>query len=565
MPQHLKQAAAVKPVDLFQEHQFEHTLQSIRSATEQGMDFLYLLGFNSDFAARCIPEIILENRGVLIIEPSWERFASTVCLADIKPLLRSGRVFWAVGDSLTQQIESIWQATYADAAAKPFIQSGDPAMDPERLQTLQTVHSVLIQEIPNRKHAHVAAIQNCPAAFRARRNDPPLIWTYSDLRGAAKYSIIQHVLVRTLFYYLRQLGWRTRYTVMKPDAYYPPYYRILDLVYTQPDAIFLCNHSPSYDIALGAELSRSLPVPKIVWFADDPFYAEHFFYRNGVSQDERFLVADEGWTKTLERHGAESVGFMAGAVTKAKRGPKRAKRKCDVVFVGQVRNHRAFIEKLSPAWRDYAEQFIAEKLTHPRRDVLETLQQFPMPGEVPHDRMDELRQYLLWEANTRYRIQIIEALAEYDLHIYGNDAWKALLPQSIHERCFKGTAPFKRLFEIYRNARITLNIHSLQSYTCLNVRDFDVPAAGGFLLSDWLPKANEVFKPGFVSDLPLNDNANQEIFFYQDKKGICEIIEYFITNTDQRLACIERARERVIHEHTYAQRAQTVVDFIPTV
>lgn len=560
MPPEFHNATSIETPTPLEPAQIDQGAHSIQSALQNGMDFLYLLGFNAAFANIYIPEIIQENRGVVIIEPSWETFASAISNEDLKPLFCSGRVFWALGGNLDGQIETLWQKTYADAAAKPFLQSGDPSCSVERLEILKDVHSFLAQKIPKRKQAHVAAIQAIPTKLRDRKREKPLLWTYSDLRNAAKYSIIQHVLIRTLLYHLRRLGWQTRYAVMKPNAYYPPYYRILDLVYSEPDAIFLCNQSPSYNVALGAEFSRSLPIPKIVWFADDPFYAEHFFYRHGASPDERFLVADEGWSETLRRHGAQSVGFMPGAVTKTTRGPKRAGRKCDAVFVGQVRNQRNFIEQLSPAWREYAENFIAEKLAAPRRDVLDIMQQFPMPGKVPHDRMDELRQYLLWEANTRYRLQVIESLSQYDLHIYGNDAWQTLLSPQISERCFKGIAPFKRLFEIYRNARITLNIHSLQSYTCLNVRDFDVPAAGGFLLSDWLPKADEVFKPGFAHDLPLKDDAEQEVFFYQGKEDVQTIVEYFLANAEQRLACIERARERVIHNHTYAQRAETIKD-----
>lgn len=561
MPPALQKAKAAAPSSPTNDAAALQGLQSINTALQSGMDFLYLLGFNAKIAAACIPDIIQDNRGVVIIEPSWRAFASALTAEDIVPLFRSRRVFWALGDGLQEQIESLWKQTYADAAAKPFLQSGDPSCSGERLTALKNIHTFLSQELPKRKRAHVAAIQNIPARLQERNRVTPLLWTYSDLRSAAKYSTIQHVLIRTLLFYLRRLGWRTRYAVMKPDSYYPPYFRILDMVYAKPDAIFLCNQSPSYDVALGADFSRSLPIPKLVWFADDPFYAEHFFYRNGVSPDEHFWVADEGWRQTLERHSAQNIGFMPGAVTKTRRGPKRAGRECDIVFVGQIRDHRQFINQLSPAWRKYAESFIAEKIADPRRDVLEIMKQFPMPGDVPHDRMDELRQYLLWEANTRYRLQIIQSLSQYDLHIYGNAAWKALLPPDRVERCYKGIAPFKRLFEIYRNSRITLNIHSLQSYTCLNVRDFDVPAAGGFLLSDWLPKADDVFKPGFVSDLPLNMDAKQEVFFYRNLASLNQIIAYFLENTDQRLACIERARLKIIQQHTYAQRAEMLAGY----
>ncbi|MBI1389483.1 MAG: glycosyltransferase [bacterium] len=538
---------------------------TVERALNEGMDFLYLLGAGEGELFECLPAVIAENRGVMVIEPDPARLARVMTRRDLRELFRSERVFWNLGPDVRKGVETVWHETLAHCAAKPFIQFGGDPRNDARLRQLLDVKSMLEQEIPRRKAAMVERLQNLPLRMNERKqagSRPQTIWTYSDLRTSARYSIIQHVLIRTLFFYLRGMGFDARYLVMKPGRYYPPYYRILELARAKPDALFLCNQSPSYEVALGAEFSRSLPIPKIVWFADDPFYAEHFFHRHGVTPDERFLVADYGWAETLTRHGAREVGYMPGAATQTRRGPRRAGRGCEVVFVGQVRWLRPFLDRLPPDWRRYAEQVIEAKLANPRADVREAMTAFPMPAELPYDRLDELRQNLLWEANTRYRVRLIQSLRGFDLHLYGNADWERLLPPEMTARCFKGIAPFKRLFEIYRNARVTLNIHSMQSYTCLNVRDFDAPAAGGFLLSDWLPRADEVFTPGTIESLPLAGSSDEEVFFYRDAAEMHTLIEYFLANEDHRLACVERARARVIEHHTYAKRAADLAGFI---
>lgn len=530
---------------------------SIRQALGQGMDFLYLLGAGGAVMADAAPEIIQENRGVLVIEPSLERFIDCFTRYDLRPLLRSGRVFWAVGEYARASIEAVWSRHFADAAAKPFVQPAD--LEVANDEEILALRFFIESELPRRKQARALRLKELPGRLAQRPwRKRPLVWSFSDIRAAAGYSIIQHKLIRTLFHHLREQGVDTRYAVLKRDQYYPPYYRHFDLAESLPDAIFLCNLTPSYDMALGAEFSRALPIPKLTWFADDPLYAEHLLHRRGISGDESFLVADHGWGETLKRHGARRIGFMAGAATSLRRGPQRAQRRCEVVFVGQVRDLRSFFTRLSPAWRDYAERVIEAKVNNPRADVSAVMQRLNPPGDLPHDLMDEFRQHLLWEANTRYRVMMIQALEGYDVHLYGNDAWKALLSEHLSTRWFKGVAPFKRLPELYRNARVTLNIHSLQSYTCLNVRDFDVPAFGGFLLSDWLPHADDVFRPGFVDDLPLRPGALPDVFFYRDVNEMRTLIDYALRHEDERLQCIERARRAVESGHQYSDRARVI-------
>jgi hypothetical protein len=527
--------------------------QTITTALDQGMDFLYLLGVgDGTLLFHAVETVTQGNRGILVIEARVHRFFQILDHVDLRGVFQNKRVFWAVGEGIQEQIAAQFDQTLCFAASQPHF------IGEETTPPYEIIIAFCQQEIARRKKEITDLVKQLPNLLQSRQNLQKTIWTYADLRGKAGYSLIQHVLIRTLLHALRQCGYNTEYTVMKPERYYPPYYRIFRMAQAQPDILFLCNEAPATEISIGTELSRALPIPKIIWFADDPLYGEHLLERNKLTDGEICLIADYEWADTLKKHGATDIQFMPGAATRTRRGKKRASRTCEIVFVGQVRDNRAFFAKLTPPWRRYCQQVINEKMHFPRKKVRDVMAQFPMPHALPSDHLDDFRQRLLWEANTQFRLHMIRALQDYDLHVYGNPDWLRLLPDDRFAACFKGVLPFKHLFEVYRNAKIVLNIHSLQSYTCMNVRDFDVPAAGGFLLSDWLPKSDEVYIPGFVANLPLTETSTEEVFFYRSIAELQQLIAYFLEHPEKRAQCMERARTAVMQRHRYQNRAEFI-------
>ncbi|HPO07322.1 MAG TPA: glycosyltransferase, partial [bacterium] len=399
------------------------------------------------------------------------------------------------------------------------------------------------------------------------RRPGKVLWAFQDSRGIAPYSLIQLVLLRSLFYRLRRFGWTVRYTHLRDGNFYPPYYRIWELVRAQPDVLFFCNLAPSFEFALGPELTGAIRIPKVIWHTDDPFYCQHLYLRHGVRTDEYYLAADLGWIDRLEEYGAAGrTGFMPGGATITRPGKRCKRLASDIVFVGQVRAKSSFLEALSPVHRDYCERIVSEKLANPRVSLAAIMSQRPFPGRLPgEDILDEMRQRILWEANTRHRLEIARQLEDLGLVIYGNSAWLDRLPDGPNKERFRGTLPFGKLVHAYRNAVITLNIHSLQTYTCLNVRDFDVPASGGFLLSDWLPRVDDFFVPGFSDDLDRLQEKEIEIFLYRNPTELRRIVSYFLENPEARIPIIERARQRVLEHHTYSNRAKTLAQWLTRV
>ena len=81
----------------------------------------------------------------------------------------------------------------------------------------------------------------------------------------------------------------------------------------------------------------------------------------------------------------------------------------------------------------------------------------------------------------------------------------------------------------------------------VNQRIFDVPCAGAFVLTDWREQMDELFVPG------------KEVIFYREPEETPELIRHYLANPAERARIAKAARLRVLAEHTYAHRLQTLI------
>ena len=82
----------------------------------------------------------------------------------------------------------------------------------------------------------------------------------------------------------------------------------------------------------------------------------------------------------------------------------------------------------------------------------------------------------------------------------------------------------------------------------VNQRVFDVPAAGGFLLTDFREQLAECFEPG------------REMVCYQEPGELPELAEFYLKRPELRARLARRARRRVLAEHTYRHRVAAMVE-----
>jgi len=113
---------------------------------------------------------------------------------------------------------------------------------------------------------------------------------------------------------------------------------------------------------------------------------------------------------------------------------------------------------------------------------------------------------------------------------------------------FMGTVDYgEKLSQVYEQSAINLNATSLQMQTAVNQRVFDVPASGGFILTD----AQE--------DALLHFEHGKELVTYQSPEELKDKVDYYLNNETCRLKIIEAGHRRVLASHTYKHRLVELV------
>lgn len=155
------------------------------------------------------------------------------------------------------------------------------------------------------------------------------------------------------------------------------------------------------------------------------------------------------------------------------------------------------------------------------------------------------QQSILGQIARHQRWEAIRALPPVKVSVYGGPGWNALGLDHVSAK--QPVDYHTQTPAVYSSAKINLNISSIQLAAALNQRAFDVPACGGFLLTDLREDAATLFTPG------------HDIAVYASLDDLKEKTSYYLDHEDERLAMAARARERVLREHTWAHRAQSII------
>lgn len=83
--------------------------------------------------------------------------------------------------------------------------------------------------------------------------------------------------------------------------------------------------------------------------------------------------------------------------------------------------------------------------------------------------------------------------------------------------------------------------HVTRDWAAANSRVFDALAAGCLVITNSASVSGEVF--------------DGELPFYRDANSLRMLLQHYLSDAPARSALLSRLRERVLREHTYAQRA----------
>lgn len=160
-----------------------------------------------------------------------------------------------------------------------------------------------------------------------------------------------------------------------------------------------------------------------------------------------------------------------------------------------------------------------------------------------------------------WREQVLEALTGVELAVWGPN-WHARARAPIVRRALRN--PRRGVFgravvRCYQRLAVFLNIQREEAMATVGVpaaapstlswRFFDAPACGALLLSDWVTEVADSFEP------------HTEIAMYASPEELRDKAAYLLSHERQRRAMAQRARERVLREHTCLHRARRWVQW----
>jgi len=149
------------------------------------------------------------------------------------------------------------------------------------------------------------------------------------------------------------------------------------------------------------------------------------------------------------------------------------------------------------------------------------------------------------------RERIVHAMSREDgLGVWG-PGWGAYFAS----RSSNGGSPFRGealapvdACKVYNASPINLNTHHSQSQRAgLNTRAFEILAAGAFEMTDYVPEMDELLEPG------------RDVAVYHSPEEALERVRYFIKSAAERARVAEAGHRRVLGEHTYRHRMQTLL------
>jgi len=147
------------------------------------------------------------------------------------------------------------------------------------------------------------------------------------------------------------------------------------------------------------------------------------------------------------------------------------------------------------------------------------------------------------------RVEILESLNEFKLGVFG-DGWGNYYLRRGKKipSYYKGPAIGEEVLKLYSGSKIVLNIHDPESKEGLNTRTFDILAAGAFEIVD------------HKRNLDIHFRNNSEIISYHDEKELNDLVRFYLEKPELSKNIANQGRARVLQEHTWKNRIQTVVD-----
>jgi len=144
------------------------------------------------------------------------------------------------------------------------------------------------------------------------------------------------------------------------------------------------------------------------------------------------------------------------------------------------------------------------------------------------------------------RLEVLQKLTPLGLKIFGDDEWKIHFPNGRPELSGR-LKYYEQLPLLYAGTKIGFDSTSPQMPRGVNQRVFDIPAAGGFLLTDYREALTDIFDP------------EKDIAVYRTAEEAYDKAEFYLMRPELREKMALKARAKILAGHTYKHRAEFII------
>jgi len=310
----------------------------------------------------------------------------------------------------------------------------------------------------------------------------------------------------------------------------------------QPDFVFTVNML-GFDAGgtlLG--LLEQLSLPLLNWFVDTPFG----ILGDDVSVDysnilslcwERNFI--EPFRARFSKHRIEYMPYATALTGREKlSNPYFANQ---ISFVGSSMHYGV------ATWREKAaiSPILEKEFTLYMQDSLYSLPQVLDDFFREYRVEDRLQQTFFYFLGSKlYRENMVKCLSHGgNFAVYGDDGWRNSGINNL--KLFPSLDYYRETPQLFFNSKININITSPQMAKAVNQRVFDIPAAGGFLLTDYRSDLNELFADG-------------ELVVFNSAEELADLSSFYLMHDSDRIEQVERLRKRVLDEHRYVCRLDRI-------
>ncbi len=328
----------------------------------------------------------------------------------------------------------------------------------------------------------------------------------------------------------------------------------------RPDLIFTINHLGFDREGILIDAFSRAGIPSVSWYVDSPRIILNL-YQGPASDLVHIFLWDRSYRADVERQGFSRVHELPLATDPGIFRPRSRAAvqgyRSGVSFVGNSMVGPTQ-KKLSRLPQDkqfltlFAElvKIFRERPFQRLHDVLTARgwRHHPALANFTPKQWTDLEAGLIWLTTRDYRLECVRRLAAVRPVIYGDPGWQELLAPPCTRR--PEVNYYDELPLVFAGSQINFNATSLQMQTAVNQRVFDVPAAGGFLLTDYREQLGELFDLG------------KDVICYRQPAEIPELAQFYLRHDRERRRVQERGRQRVLQEHTYVHRMRAMLDVL---